>query len=666
MASPTTVDVNNATMAATLTGKDISSYTSSSSGDASSSTERHNSFYSNGTIVSTYEYTANGVTLNNTEYHGQWWVQSSGVINGVYWAEVVVYWYASSDPTAVGTSQTYQVATINGADFEIDGNAHGSTLIADVSGNGPDLLDTSGNANQGPTLLGKEGNDTLIGNDNHLDQLYGGAGNDSLDGRGSDDRLYGQAGNDTLNGGAGNDLALYFSARSQFSVSSASDGRYTVSGPEGTDLLIGVEYVQFGTAAPVTVASLVTGPSAGNDTLNGTPGNDSLSGLAGNDSLLGQGGADTLLGGDGNDTLNGGTGNDKMTGGTGNDLYYADSPSDVITEASGQGTDRVSSSISHTLAANVENLTLSGTGHTNGTGNTGSNSIAGNAGNNVLAGGVGTGTGNDTLSGGDGNDSLSGLDGNDSLVGGNGNGNDTLNGGTGNDKMTGGTGNDLYYADSPGDVITEASGQGTDRVSSSISHTLAANVENLALSGTGHTSGTGNTGNNSITGNAGNNVLAGGVGSGTGNDTLSGGDGNDSLSGLDGNDSLVGGNGNDTLNSSSGNDRLDGGTGLDTFRFSSALGSSNVDTINGFVAANDTIQLENSVFLKLTTTGTLSSSFFRANTSGAATDSNDYIVYETDTGRLLYDADGNGSGTAVLIATLTGAPVINNLDFFVT
>jgi Ca2+-binding RTX toxin-like protein len=84
------------------------------------------------------------------------------------------------------------------------------------------------------------------------------------------------------------------------------------------------------------------------------------------------------------------------------------------------------------------------------------------------------------------------------------------------------------------------------------------------------------------------------------------------------------------------------------------------------VAADDTIQLENAVFAKLTTTGTLSASFFSANSAGTAADSNDYINYETDTGKLFYDADGNGAGAAVLFATLTGAPVISNLDFFVT
>ena len=130
------------------------------------------------------------------------------------------------------------------------------------------------------------------------------------------------------------------------------------------------------------------------------------------------------------------------------------------------------------------------------------------------------------------------------------------------------------------------------------------------------------------------------------------------LSGSSGNDTLVGGGGNDVL---------DGGTGLDVFRFASELNAStNVDTVNGFIAADDALQLENSVFTKLAATGVLSASFFRASTAGTAADSDDYVLYETDTGFLRYDADGTGAGAAVLIAKFTGAPSLTAADIFVT
>ncbi|MCW5788346.1 MAG: hypothetical protein KIT49_12725 [Nitrospira sp.] len=86
------------------------------------------------------------------------------------------------------------------------------------------------------------------------------------------------------------------------------------------------------------------------------------------------------------------------------------------------GIDTVQSSVSWTLGANVEHLTLTGTAAIGGTGNTLANSLIGNAGNNVLMGG----DGNDTLSGGKGNDVLNGGTGNDVFQLARGDGQDTI------------------------------------------------------------------------------------------------------------------------------------------------------------------------------------------------------------------------------------------------
>ena len=173
---------------------------------------------------------------------------------------------------------------------------------------------------------------------------------------------------------------------------------------------------------------------------------------------------------------------------------------DVVTELANKGFDQVNSSISMTLAANVEGSPAMG-GATNGTGNTlgnllvgnhlnnkldggaGNDELAGNGGDDTLVGGAGNdvlfgGIGNDLLQGNDGNDALVGNDGSDTLIGDAGNdalsggggddvlqggaGNDDISGGDGNDIMQGGVGNDTYEIDSAADKVTEAAGQGTD------------------------------------------------------------------------------------------------------------------------------------------------------------------------------------------------------------
>ena len=83
-----------------------------------------------------------------------------------------------------------------------------------------------------------------------------------------------------------------------------------------------------------------------------------LQGVGGADILIGTSGTDALVGRDGADVLNGGAGADTMQGGAGNDTYIVDNVGDVVTEALNNGIDTVRSSVSFTLGANVENLTL--------------------------------------------------------------------------------------------------------------------------------------------------------------------------------------------------------------------------------------------------------------------------------------------------------------------
>lgn len=172
----------------------------------------------------------------------------------------------------------------------------------------------------------------------------------------------------------------------------------------------------------------------------------------------------------------------------------------------------------------------------------------------------------------------------------------------------------------------------------------------------------GDKGNDTLKGGAGNDELDGDAG----NDKVYGEKGNDWLSGGTGDDLLDGGAGNDFLRGQAGNDKLTGGAGKDTFVFDTALSATkNVDTITDFNVADDTIQLENSIFTKLTKTGTLASSAFYASTSGKAHDSNDRIIYETDTGKLFYDSNGDAAGGSVHFATLSKNLALTYADFIV-
>ncbi|MDX2273921.1 MAG: hypothetical protein NW206_00600, partial [Hyphomonadaceae bacterium] len=234
-----------------------------------------------------------------------------------------------------------------------------------------------------------------LGNSIQGDSNISTAKAETMYGLGGADDLYGHGGNDTLVGGAGAD-DLY-----------GGDGLDTAS---------------YATAANAVNVNLTTGAAAGSDALGDTF--DSIENLTGsnfNDKLTGNSSANRLSGGAGNDTLDGGLGNDNMIGGGGDDTYVVNAAGDVTNETSAAGgVDLVKSSVTRTLGANLENLTLTGAAVADATGNTLANVITGNSGVNAL----------------------NGLEGADTIVGGG--GGDTLNGGVGLDTLTGGAGADKF------------------------------------------------------------------------------------------------------------------------------------------------------------------------------------------------------------------------------
>jgi hypothetical protein len=326
------------------------------------------------------------------------------------------------------------------------------------------------------------------------------------------------AGADALNGGLGSDTLIGGLGNDTYTVDNVGD-IVTETSTLATETDTVNSSVTYTLSANIERLTLT-----GTANINGT-GNTLANTLTGNI-------ANNILdGGDGNDILNGGVGIDTLIGGLGNDTYTVDNVADIVTETSTLATeiDTVNSSVTYTLSANVERLTLTGTANINGTGNTLANTLTGNTGNNILDGG---------------------------------DGNDSLNGGVGIDTLIGGLGNDTYTVDNVGDIVTETSTLATeiDTVNSSVTYTLSPTIERLTLTGTANIDGTGNALANTLTGNSGNNIL-------TGNG------GNDVLTGNSGSDILVGGTGNDSL-------YLGSDTVTDTVNYASGDGA---DTVYNFV-----------------------------------------------------------------------------------
>ncbi|WP_086946479.1 beta strand repeat-containing protein, partial [Pseudomonas frederiksbergensis] len=476
------------------------------------------------------------------------------------------------------------------------------------------------------TVIGNDLNNTLLGNA-YNNTLQGGAGNDWLDGG---------AGADTLSGGSGDDTYVIDNATDKV-TELADEGRdlirttvsYTLSANVEDGVLLGTAALNL---AGNELDNSLTGNAAANF-LNGGAGQDLMIGGAGNDvyvvdnvgdvvvetgtslseidtvmssisytlgsnlenlTLTGSDNLDAtgnalnnvLIGNSGNNVLNGGLGADVMMGGFGNDTYIVDNLKDTVTETSTLASeiDTVRSSVSWTLGANLENLTLTGSDNLTGVGNALNNVLTGNSGNNVLNGGAGL----DTMSGGAGDDTyvldqagelaqlqetadqghdllnisytstlatstvdlsqsnlqnvedvtLTGLgaftvignDLNNTLLGNaynntlqGGAGNDWLDGGAGADTLSGGSGDDTYVIDNATDKVTELADEGRDLIRTTVSYTLSANVEDGLLLGTAALNLVGNELDNSLTGNAAANFLDGKAGA----DTLDGGAGND-------------------------------------------------------------------------------------------------------------------------------------------
>ncbi|MBW8880303.1 MAG: calcium-binding protein [Asticcacaulis sp.] len=279
-----------------------------------------------------------------------------------------------------------------------------------------DFIGTAGN----DTFAGTAEADTIFGFGGN-DTLSGAAGNDTLTGDDGDDVLNGGDGDDWINGGDGTDLMTGGKGNDFFTIDSVGD-QIVENLNEGVDWVYSyISYTLGNNVDWMTLlgeADLTGTGNALSNTIQGNSGNNVLDGGGFADTLVGRAGNDTyyvdhdfdrvieyagegtdliyssvscslnligigyiedltltgsanidargnnlanvLTGNSGNNLLYGSLGADTMSGGNGNDTYSVDNAGDWVNEGVGGGTDSVSASVSYTLTANVENLTLGG------------------------------------------------------------------------------------------------------------------------------------------------------------------------------------------------------------------------------------------------------------------------------------------------------------------
>lgn len=322
---------------------------------------------------------------------------------------------AGADSMAGGVlSDTYIVDSTK--DVIVDVSGDDDRIVASI---GIDLNNIAYDGIEHVTLAGT-GNLNATG-DEALNMLIGNGGANRLDGKAGDDIMIGRGGNDI------------------YEVDSDDDEIIEVIG-EGVDEVhsSAIEYSLAYFVENLVLTGTADIDGTGNDLANRLTGNAGANVLNGGIPGSAIDANDTLSGNNGNDTLNGGIGADSMVGGLGADTYNVDNIGDRVIESSEAGVlDTVISTISYTLGANVELLTLIGAADLRGTGNSLGNSINGGDGNDVLNGLAG----NDLLRGGLGDDLSLGGD-----------GADTLSLSLGADTLAGGAGSDLFVIASPFDI----------------------------------------------------------------------------------------------------------------------------------------------------------------------------------------------------------------------
>ncbi len=366
-----------------------------------------------------------------------------------------------ANTTATGAALTSSVAVYGGAGNDTLRGGNGDDELWGGEGNdifqggpvadgadtfhggvGTDTMDYTARTASVTVTLDDNANDGAIGeNDNimiDVENVTGGAGDDSLTGSAAANVLTGGAGNDTIDGGDGDDTLNGGAGNDIFLCGTSTNGADIMAGGAGTDT---ADYSSRTSSVTVNLngqaddgeederdnvradVENVYGGSAG-DTIVGSGSANVLEGRGGNDTISGGAGDDIIRGGAGNDILNGDAGNDifdegalanggdTMNGGAGVDEVNYSTRTASVSVTIGAGADDGASGENDDVGATVENV-YCGDGDDFVQGNALDNYIDGGAGADTLRGGAG----NDTISGGDGIDSIFGEDGEDSIDG---------------------------------------------------------------------------------------------------------------------------------------------------------------------------------------------------------------------------------------------------------
>lgn len=561
-----------------------------------------------------------------------------------------------SDGTTMTDIERFDIGTSKGNDVLVAG---GALSVRFDAGSGNNRL-TGGAGND--ALIAGNGRDTLVGGDGD-DYIQDGGGSNTIDAGAGDDhvRVDSTASATTsVDLGAGDDIVLLND------IAGSIRGTYKVEGGDGFDTAVinrsqasaALTYVHSANASlvngAVTLRNIeqvdirsgngndsLTGGAA-SDRFDGGAGKDMLKGLAGNDVLVGGAGADTLYGDEGDDQLWSGDGGiesdlDKLYGGDGNDSLHIGA-GDYAN--GGAGIDHLDLDLSN--QATAARFTL-----TTGKITLGTTSFEG-----IEALTFNGGSGSDAVTAGNYDDRLNGGDGNDTLKGGG--GNDELWDGNGSDKLYGGAGDDVLVRTDEDGVGTDVfDGQmGFDTLSFDIGtgDGVVIDLQNRNLND-GVAKGMTISNIERIVGTDVADVIRGA----SAGETFEGGDGADILDGRAGDDVLIGGEGGDILTGGAGRDVF--AYGEDAVSGGGAAGAG--DLITDFVRGEDKIRIDREGF-------GLADDYAVVLVTGASpapTGTSAQFLFETDSGRLWFDADGaGGAGEAMLIATLDGLTTFSASD----